>query len=285
MSMPFKPCLVPVALAILGAGSIFNTPALAQQDKSKLAKQLANPVAALISVPFQLNDDRNIGPDDTGERWTLNIQPVVPFVVNPEWNIILRTIFPLISQEDVFPGAGEQSGSGDTVQSVFFSPRKPAGGWIWGAGPVLLLPTGSEPLLTGDKWGVGPTGVMLQQRGPWTFGGLANHIASFAGSDSRADVNATFLQPFVSYTTPTAWTFTINSKSTYNWETEQWSAPINGVVSKITKIGSQLVSVGAGLRYWVDTPESGPEGMGFWLKATLLFPRGLGSPGTSTPDP
>ena len=99
------------------------------------------------------------------------------------------------------------------------------------------------------------------------------NITSFAGDDARADVNATFLQPFLSYTTPTAWTFAINSKSTYNWETGQWSAPINGVVSKVTKIGSQLLSVGAGLRYWVDTPESGPEGMGFWLKATLLFPR------------
>ncbi len=80
--MPIRPCIAPVTLAILVAGSIFNTPALAQQDKSKLAKKLANPVAALISVPFQLNDDRNIGPDDTGERWTLNIQPVVPFEIS-----------------------------------------------------------------------------------------------------------------------------------------------------------------------------------------------------------
>ena len=251
-----------------------SVPALAAESDADLAKKLSNPVAALISVPFQLNYGRNIGPTDDGERWTLNIQPVVPIELNKEWNVISRTILPVVWQDDIFPGAGSQSGIGDIVQSVFFSPKAPtAGGWIWGAGPVFLLPIGSEDLLTADKWGAGPTGVVLRQRGPWTYGVLANHIWSFAGNTNREEVSKTFLQPFLSYTTPTAWTFSLNTESTYDWKNEQWSVPVNGVVSKVTKIGSQLVSVGGGVRYWADSPASGPEGLGFRLVVTLLLPK------------
>ncbi len=96
---------------------------------------------------------------------------------------------------------------------------------------------------------------------------------SFAGDAARGDVNATFLQPFLSCTTPTAWTFSLNTESTYDWDTDQWTAPINGVVTKMTKIGSQLVSVGAGVRYWAEGPDNGPEGWGARLVLTLLFPK------------
>lgn len=202
------------------------------------------------------------------------MQPVVPITLNEDWNLISRTILPLVSQSDIYPGAGSQSGLGDVVQSVFFSPKEPtAGGWIWGAGPVLLLPTGSDDLLTADQWAAGPTAVVLKQQGPWTFGALANHLWSFAGSDRRADVDATFLQPFLSYTTPTAWSYTLNTESTYDWEGEQWSVPINVIVAKVTKVGGQLISVGGGVRYWADSPESGPEGFGLRLAVTLLFPK------------
>jgi hypothetical protein len=277
-----------MAIAAFLAGVLFTQPAPAQEgiigsrevEKIKvressedLAKKLQNPVAALISVPFQLNYDQNIGLAEEGQRWLLNVQPVVPFAINERWNLISRTILPIIGQDKIFPGAGYQSGIGDIVQSVFFSPKAPtAGGWIWGAGPVFLFPTGSDDLLTADQWGAGPTAVALRQQGPWTYGGLANHIWSFAGDAHRPEVNATFLQPFLSYTTPTAWTFTIMTESTYDWNNSQWSVPINGVVSKVFQIGGQILSAAGGVRYWAEGPDSGPHGWGLRFVLTLLFP-------------
>ena len=248
-------------------------PAHAETDE-QLAMQLSNPVAALISVPFQFNVDRDIGSARDGSRTLLNIQPVVPFSLDADWNVISRTIVPVVWQDEVFPGAGRQSGFGDIVQSVFFSPKAPtAGGLIWGVGPVLLIPTGSHELLTTGKWGAGPTGVVITQQGPWTIGALANHIWSFAGDSGRADVNATFLQPFVTYTTRTATTFSLNLESTYDWDARQWAVPINSGVSQVLRLGGQLVQVGAIARYWADGPAQAPHGWGLRLTVTLLFPR------------
>ncbi|MEM1432291.1 MAG: transporter [Pseudomonadota bacterium] len=239
---------------------------------AELAQQLSNPVADLISVPLQFNYDDGIGPND-GSRWTTNIQPVIPFSIGENWNVISRTILPIISQEDVTASGAHESGTGDIVQSLFFSPKEPtANGWVWGAGPVFLLPTGSDDF-SADQWGIGPTAVALRVQGPWTYGALANHIWGFDANDGEDEINVSFLQPFAAYTTANAWTFTVNSESTYDWNTETWSVPVNAIVSKLVSLGTQPVSLAAGVRYWAEAPAGGPDDVGFRLAVTFLFPR------------
>ncbi len=244
----------------------------AADDAAELAKQLSNPVAALIQVPFQYNWDTGIGSADA-DRSILNIQPVIPISLNQDWNIISRTIVPIIDADSPVAGGSDHSGVGDIVQSLFFSPKAPTtGGWIWGAGPVFLLPTASDDALGTEKWGIGPTAVVLKQENGWTYGALANHLWSFAGNDNRADVNATFLQPFLSYTTKSITTFTLNSESTYDWEGEQWTVPVNAIVSQLVKFGKQPVSFAVGYRNYLEAPTGGPE-WGLRFAVTLMFPK------------
>jgi hypothetical protein len=238
---------------------------------AELAMKLSNPVAALISVPLQNNFDFGAGPTGDGFQYKLNIQPVIPFSLNEDWNLISRTILPYVYQENIF-GTSSQSGLSDTVQSLFFSPKAPTSrGWIWGAGPVFLLPTATDDLLGAEKWGAGPTAVLLKQDKGWTYGLLANHIWSFAGDSSRAEVNATYLQPFLTFTTKKQTTFGLNTESTYDWSNSQWTVPLNLTVSQLVKIGSMPVSFMIGGRYYAEKPANGPE-WGLRFQITLLFP-------------
>jgi hypothetical protein len=265
--MTFKTATTLLALAAMCPATAWA------QDAEEMAKKLSNPVANLISVPLQFNHDSDIG-TAKGTRSFINVQPVIPVSINKDWNLISRTIVPLIDQKNIAGASGGQSGLGDIVQNVFFSPKAPtAGGLIWGAGPVFLLPTATDDLLGAKKWGLGPTGLVLKQNGPWTYGALGNHIWSVAGDRQRADISVSFVQPFLGYATKTGTSFGLNTESTYDWKSEQWSVPINMSVSQILKFGDQLVQVGVGARYWADAPAGGPSGWGYRMTLTFLFPK------------
>jgi len=260
-------------VVMLMALVLMTTPLWAQEgsdESAELAKKLSNPVASLISVPFQSNWDFGIGPENA-MRYTLNVQPVIPISINKDWNLITRTIVPIISAESPVAGGDDRSGLGDIVQSFFFSPKEPtSGGWILGAGPVVLYPSGTDGL-SARKWGAGPTVVMLKQQSGYTYGLLANHIWSFSGGGDN-DISTTFLQPFLSYTTKTFTTFGLNTESSYDWENSQWTVPINLTVAQLLKIGGMPMQFQVGGRVYAERPDGGPD-WGLRFAVTFLFPK------------
>lgn len=252
-----------------------------------LAKQLANPVASLISVPIQTNYDFGVGQANSGFRFSANLQPVVPFALSPKLNLITRNILSIIHQSDVFvplneddggesgvyPGQGNQTGLGDLTSSFFLSPSAPVKKFIVGAGPVLLLPTATSKYLGTGKWGIGPTLVVLKQNGPWTAGGLYNEIFSFAGQSARSDINSVFLQPFITYTFKNTTSLAMNLESTYDLDgSNGWTVPINLTAGKLFKLGSQLTNFTAGVKYYATGPSGAPQ-WGLRFSTTFLFPR------------
>ncbi len=271
--MKSKPILLALASGLaLTAITLFAQEA-ATDDKSQeaeLAKKLQNPIAALISVPIQNNWDFGIGPADA-MRYTANIQPVTPFSISQDWNLIVRTILPVIYAESPVVGGRDAWGLGDTVQSFFLSPKEPVGGWILGAGPVALWPTETDSALGAGKWGAGPTVVALRQTHGFTYGFLANQIWSYAGWGDQ-NVNATFLQPFFSYTTKTVTTFAVNTESTYDWQARQWTVPVNFMVQQLLKIGKMPIAFQVGYRYYAEKPSGGPD-WGLRFTVTFLFPK------------
>jgi hypothetical protein len=248
---------------------------IAEDSDAELAKKLANPVASLINIPVVYDYNQSIGANN-GHRSSVTLKPVVPLPLNNDWVAVSRTIVPLVSQHDVSAVGNHEFGLGDTSLSFFITPKDaPSSGPIWGAGPVFLLPTATDNRLGSEKWGVGPTAVVLTQEGPWTVGVLGSHLWSFAGSSSRADVNASFMQPFAAYRTADAWTFSLNTESTYNWNTSDWSVPINASVSKIVRLGKLPVSVGGGVRYWAESSPTDPEGWSATFSLKFILPASI----------
>jgi hypothetical protein len=263
----------PQKVAHTAAKPVAQQPAAgaAGHDAAELAKKLSNPIASLISFPIQANFDLHMG-TDSGWRMTMNVQPVIPVALNPKWNLISRTILPIIHQGSVAAPGTSQSGLGDIVQSIFISPNK-SEPFIWGAGPVILIPTATDKLLGSKQLGLGPTFVVLKQQRGWTVGMLYNHIWRVSGGEGRPNVNSDFIQPFLSYGTKDGWTYSLNTETTYDWTHNHWAVPIHFQISKVVRFGTQPMSLGGALRCWATSPSGGPQGCGIRMVVTALFPK------------
>ena len=244
-----------------------------EQSESDLARQAQNPIANLISLPLQNNTNFGIGPSDETQN-ILNIQPVWPFTLGDSWNLITRTILPVVSQPSILTGgAGRINGLGDLTFTGFFSPRG-SGGLTWGVGPVVLMPTATDDALGADKWGAGPSVILLAMPGPWVVGSLFSNVWSFAGSGGQ-DVNLFTWQYFVNYNMAGGWYLTSAPIITANWEADsgnRWTVPFGGGVGKVTRIGKQPVNGQVSAYYNVKKPDSGPD----WqlrLQLQFLFPK------------
>jgi hypothetical protein len=254
---------------LLCAGAV---PSLAQ-DAPELAKKAQNPVAHLISVPFQNNFNFGSGPEED-LQYVLNLQPVIPFRLTKDWNLITRTIAPLIQQPKLGPGIGDKFGLGDIQNSLFLSPAKP-GKVIWGIGPVFGLPTATERILGTGKFSIGPSVVALTTQGPWVIGTLVNNLTSVAGKSDRQEVNQMLIQPFVNYNMRGGWYFTSSPIYTANWEADgddRWTAPVGGGVGKIFRIGKQPVNVQIQAFNNVKHPDNSAK-WSLRFQFQLLFPK------------
>jgi hypothetical protein len=248
-----------------------------ENKTEELARSAQNPMAKMISFPIQNNTNFGFGPLDKTQNVT-NIQPVIPFNLGEDWLLISRTIAPFIYQPELIEGQGSEFGLGDISQALFIGPSNP-GSFIWGAGPIFLLPTATDERLGAGKWGAGPACVGLTMRGPWVFGALAQNIWSFAdsGDGKRDDVNQFLLQYFINYNMADGWYLNSAPIITANWKAEsdnRWTVPFGAGVGKIFRIGKLPVNASIQAYYNVVKPDLlGPD----WtlrFQIQFLFPKG-----------
>ena len=244
------------------------------QDQSDLAKQSQNPISDLISLPLQSNFDFNVGPNDRF-RYTGNIQPVIPFKLSENWNLVTRTILPLLYQPDFTSSSGGEFGISDTNFSAWLSPRKP-GKIIWGIGPAIAIPTATDDTLGTGKWAAGPTVVALVMPSPWVIGFLVQNIWSFAGDSDREDVNFLFSQVFANYNLSNGWYLVSAPIITANWKadsSDRWTIPIGGGAGKVFRMGELPINTSLQAYYNVEKPElTGADWQLRW-QFQFLFPR------------
>lgn len=270
------------ALALMS----FPATAFAQDSAAELAAALANPLASMISVPFTFDYNDNLGADEGTRQYSLTMKPVIPVELGGGWNMISRTIIPLVGREttvsstpSVAAGTPGVTGFGNITQSLFFSPAplklKTNGedngmDFVWGIGPIIGLPTASDPSLGTSDWTLGPTGVFLFAGKGLAFGALLAQSWSVGGSQ---DINSLFFQPFFTFTNNNLWTFGINSESTYDWNTGTLVAPIHFTIQKLVKSQSSTIAYQAGLRYYAEDSPASAKGWGARFQITLLFPK------------
>ena len=269
------PRFLPAAAATLLAAALLAPPARAELAREELAKLAQNPVGNLISLPFQNDTNLNVGPDK-GTQNILNIQPVIPITVNADWNIITRTILPVIWNPSLGPGVDGKDGIGDTTFTAFLSPAKP-GSWIWGAGPVVQIPTNSNAQLGNRNWGLGPSIVVLhlEHGDPWVYGALVNNVWSLSSNKQGGSYSNGLIQPFLNYNLPEGLYLTSSPVITVNWKADsgqRWTVPIGGGVGKIFHFGKLPVNMQLSGYYNVERPDNQAN----WqirAQVQLMFPK------------
>jgi hypothetical protein len=265
---------VAILMAVLVLPGILQVCAAGAADDSntELAKKTQNPVADLISVPFQNNFNFSAGPKDA-TIYVLNVQPVIPLRLTEDWNLITRLITPIINQPSLFEGGESAFGLGDINPTFFLSPAKP-GKLIWGVGPTFTLPTATDSRLGTSQWSMGPAAVALSIQGPWVFGALANQQWSFAGWGDQ-DVSAMLIQPFVNYNLPDGLYLVSAPIITANWEAssgDKWTVPVGGGVGKLFKLDKLPINTQLQAFYNVERPQFAADcQLRFQLQ--FLFPK------------
>jgi len=261
MSRRAGPVLVALVAALMVSGMVSARHVCAAEEESatELAKKTQNPVADLISVPFQNNFNFGVGTKDP-TVYILNVQPVIPIHLNHDWNLITRTIMPIINQPSLFDGPNRISGSawglGDINPSFFLSPTG-SSKFIWGAGPTFTLPTATDWRLGSGKFSLGPTAVALTMQGPWVIGALANNQWSVAGWGEK-DVNQLLVQPFVNYNIGDGWYLTSSPIMTSNWEArsrDHWTVPVGAGVGKLFRVGKLPINTSLQAYYNAEKPK------------------------------
>jgi hypothetical protein len=247
-----------------------DTSAGAPTAAAELAKKLANPIANLISIPFQNNTDYGIGPNQ-GSRNTLNFQPVIPITLGPKFNLITRMVLPIITQYNVFGQNTKQSGLGNALISAFFSPS--TGGLIWGIGPVFMVPTASDPILGPNQFGVGPTAVALKQFNGFTVGALINQLWSVTGNTDSSKLSQFYVQPFFAYNWKSGAGFALSAEISQNWIASTTTATIIPAFSGITRFGRLPVSLQIGPRIPVSAPAGMKPVFGFRAALVVILPK------------
>lgn len=250
-------------------------PTHAELSAEELAKLAQNPVGNLISVPFQNNTNLNFGPEK-GTQNVLNIQPVIPVSVNDDWNIITRTIIPVISMPPLYPGDNRTNGIGDIQFTAFLSPANP-GEWIWGVGAIAQLPTNSNTQLGNDNWGLGPSFVMLHldKGSPWVYGMLVNNVWSLTSDKQGGSYNNGLIQPFLNYNFKSGFYLTSAPILTVDWKADsgqQWTVPLGGGIGKIFHFGKLPVNTQLSAYYNVAAPDDAAN----WqirAQVQLMFPK------------
>ena len=245
-----------------------------EDTAEELARAVQNPVASLISVPFQYNTNFNFGPREKTQN-VLNIQPVLPFSISENWNLITRTILPVVSQPAFTRDQSRKDGLGDTLFTTFFSP-KDSGSWIWGAGPAILIPTSTNDRLGAGEWGAGPSAVFLTIRGPWVVGSLFSNVWSFTGGSDDPDVNVFTWQPFANYNLDKGWYLTSSPVITANWEADSdntWAIHVGGGFGRVFRVGQQNMNMQLQSFYNIEEPDDiGPE-WSIRFQVQFLFPK------------